>query len=75
MNFVVFYSRYKLLIFTFTIEGVVLIGALFLARFFGIKIFPLTTNLFRDVLIGTFWASLPLVLFVFLVSKKRMIFP
>lgn len=70
MNFVVFYSRYKLLSFTFAIEGVVLIVALFLARFFGIKIFPLTTNLFRDVLIGTFWASLPLVLFVFLVSKK-----
>ena len=70
MNFAVFYSRYKLLIFTFTIEGVVLIGALFLARLFGIKIFPLTTNIFRDVLIGTFWALLPLVFFVFLVSKK-----
>jgi len=70
MKLVIFYPRYKLLILTFIIEGIVLIVALFLARLFEIKLFPLTTNLSRDILLGTFWASLPLVLFIFLLSGK-----
>ncbi len=47
-----------------------LILALFLAKYFGIKFLPLTENLFRDILLGTFGASFPLVLFIFLVSKQ-----
>lgn len=47
-----------------------LILALFLAKFFGIKFLPLTENLFRDIMLGTFGASFPLVLFIFLVSKQ-----
>ena len=70
MKLVIVYPRYKLLILISVIESVVLIAALFLARLFEIKLLPLTTNLFRDILLGTFWASLPLSLFVFLLSKK-----
>jgi CAAX protease family protein len=55
---------------TLLTEGIVLILALFLAKFFGIKFLPLTENLFRDIMLGTFGASFPLVLFIFLVSKQ-----
>ena len=70
MKLIIVYPRYKLLVLTFMIESTVLIVALFLARLFEIKLLPLTTNLFRDFLLGTFWASLPLALFIFLLSKK-----
>lgn len=55
---------------TLLTEGIVLILALFLAKYFGIKFLPLTENLFRDIMLGTFGASFPLVLFIFLVSKQ-----
>ena len=64
------YPRYKLLILTCLVEGIVLMVALIVARFYGIKLLPLAQNVFRDIVIGTFWASLPLVLFVFLLSEK-----
>ncbi len=70
MKPVIFYPRYNLLILTFIIEGIVLIVALFLASLFKIKLFPLTTHLPRDILLGTFWALLPLALFIFLLSGK-----
>ncbi len=47
-----------------------LILALFLAKFCEIELFPLTNNLFRDVLLGTFGTAFPLAIFVFLLSKK-----
>ena len=55
---------------TLLTEGIVLILALFLAKYFGIKFLPLTENLFRDILLGTFGASFPLVLFFFSLSKQ-----
>ncbi len=64
------YPRYKLLILTCLIEGLVLIVALFLAGIFDIKLLPLTEDLFRDFLLGTLGALFPLVLFVFLLSEK-----
>lgn len=64
------FSRYKLLIITALIEGLALIAALLIARFFGIKLFPLTQNVFRDMVIGTLGAGIPLVLFVLLLSEK-----
>jgi hypothetical protein len=64
------YPRYKLLILTALVEGIVLIVGLIIARFYDIKLLPLTQNVFRDIVIGTFWASLPLVLFVFLLSER-----
>ncbi len=63
------YPRYKLLILTALVEGIVLIVGLIIARTYDIKL-PLTQNVFRDIVIGTFWASPPLVLFVFLLSEK-----
>lgn len=70
-----FLPRYKILLLTFTTEGIVALAALFLSGFFEIKLFPLTTHLARDILLGTFWASPPLVFFVFLVSKKAVGIP
>ena len=64
------FPRYKLLIITVLAEGVVLIAALLMAWFLGIKLFPLTRNIFHDIVIGTVGASIPLALFVFLLSEK-----
>ncbi len=64
------FSRYKLLIITALIEGLALIAALLIARFFGIKLFPLTQNVFHDMVIGTLGAGIPLALFVLLLSEK-----
>lgn len=47
-----------------------MLAALFLAGIFGIDLFPLAGNLFRDIIIGTLGALPPLVLFVFLLSEK-----
>lgn len=63
------FSRYKLLILTALVEGVVLIIALLTAWFFGIKLFPLTQKIFHDIAIGTLGALMPLALFVFLLSE------
>jgi len=64
------FSRHKLLILTALVEGVVLIAALLMAWFFGIKLFPLTQKIFHDIVIGTLGALIPLALFVFLLSEK-----
>jgi membrane protease YdiL (CAAX protease family) len=53
----------------------VLILALFLAKYCKVKLFPLTENLFRDILLGTFGALFPLILFVFLLSEKAKAIP
>ena len=70
MKLSIVYPRYKLLTLTFIIEGGVLTVALFLARLFEIKLLPLTTNLSRYILLCTFFAALPLSLFVFLLSAR-----
>ena len=64
------FSKYKLLILTALVEGVVLIAAFLISWFFGIKLFPLTRNIFHDMVIGTLGALIPLVFFVFLLSEK-----
>jgi uncharacterized protein len=58
------------LVLTLLTEGIVLILALFLAKFCKIRLFPLTENLLRDILLGALGASFPLVLFIFLLSKQ-----
>ncbi len=70
MNSVTSFSRYKLLIMTALAEGVVLIVALLTSSIFGIKLFPLTRSIFHDIVIGTLGASIPLALFVFMLSEK-----
>ena len=52
-----------------------LILALFLAKYCKIELFPLTEHLFRDILLGTFGALFPLILFVFLLSEKAKNIP
>jgi len=64
------YPRYKLLILTCLVEGIVLMAALIIARYYGLKLVPLTQNVFRDMMIGTFGAMFPLALFMFLLSEK-----
>jgi uncharacterized protein len=68
-NFTV-YPRHKLLILTCLVEGIVLMLALIIARYYGIKLLPLTQNVFRDIVIGTFGAMFPLALFILLLSAK-----
>ncbi len=48
----------------------VFVAALLIAWFFGIKLFPLTKDLFRDLVIGTLGALIPLVLFAIILSEK-----
>ncbi len=64
------YPRYKLLILTCLVEGIVLMAALIIAKYYGIKLLPLTQNVFRDIVIGTFGAMFPLALFMLLLSEK-----
>jgi hypothetical protein len=64
------YPRYKLLILTCLVEGIVLMVALIVARYYGLKILPLSQNIFRDIVIGTFGAMFPLTLFILLLSEK-----
>ncbi len=52
------------------VEGLVFLAALLIAWFCGIKLFPLTQNVFRDLVIGTLGALIPLVLLTFLLSEK-----
>jgi hypothetical protein len=44
--------------------------ALVIARYYGLKLVPLTQNIFRDIVIGTFGAMFPLALFMLLLSEK-----
>ena len=67
--------RTKLLIIAFLIEGFVFLLAVLLAWLFDIPLLPLSKNLFRDVLMGTFWALFPLALFVFSVSDTAKAVP
>jgi membrane protease YdiL (CAAX protease family) len=64
------YSRSRLLTLTFIIEGIAFVSALLLSKYFNITLFPVTEKPFRDMILGTFGASLPLVLFAFSLSKK-----
>ncbi|MGR3175521.1 MAG: lysostaphin resistance A-like protein [Candidatus Scalindua sp.] len=68
-NFTV-YPRYKLLILTCLVEGIVLMVALIIAKYCGVNLLPLTQNVFRDIVIGTFGALFPLALFMLLLSEK-----
>ncbi len=64
------YPRCKLLILTCLVEGIVLVVALTIARYYGLKLVPLTQSVFRDIVIGTLGAVVPLALFMLLLSKK-----
>ncbi len=70
MTGIIPFSRYKLLTLTALVEGVVLVAALLTAWLFDIKLFPLTQNIFHDILIGTSGAIVPLALFIFLLSER-----
>ena len=73
-NFTV-YPRYKLLILTCLVEGIVLMLSLLIARYYGIKLLPFTQNVFRDMVIGTFGAIFPLALFMLLLSERAVGIP
>jgi membrane protease YdiL (CAAX protease family) len=62
--------RLKLLFLALLVEGAAFILALFLARQWGIALFPLTKHLLHDVLIGTAAAAIPFALFCFTLSEK-----
>ena len=62
--------RSKLLVLALLVEGAAFILALFLARQWGIALFPLTKHLLHDVLIGTAAAAIPFALFCFTLSEK-----
>ncbi len=70
MTGVIPFSRYKLLTLTALVEGVIVIAALLTAWLFGIKLLPLSRNIFHDIVIGTSGALVPLALFVFLLSER-----
>jgi membrane protease YdiL (CAAX protease family) len=67
--------RFKLLFLALVVEGAAFIVALFLARQWGIALFPLTQHLLRDLLIGTAAATIPFVLFIFTLSEKAEAIP
>jgi membrane protease YdiL (CAAX protease family) len=67
--------RLKLLFLALLVEGVAFILALFLARQWGIALFPLTKHLLRDVLIGTAAAAIPFALFCLTLSEKAEAIP
>lgn len=67
--------RLKLLLLTLLVEGAVLAAALVLAAFFEIRLFPITENLFRDILLGALWTLFPLALFIFALSAKAARLP
>jgi membrane protease YdiL (CAAX protease family) len=67
--------RLKLLFLALLVEGAAFILALFLARQWGMALFPLTEHLLRDMLIGTAAAVIPFALFVFTLSEKAKTLP
>jgi membrane protease YdiL (CAAX protease family) len=69
------YSRSKILIIAFLIEGMALAAALLSAHFFSIKLFPLTENFMRDIIAGTLGALLLLVLFIWSMSQRAATIP
>ncbi len=52
------------------VEGLAFVVALLIAWFCSIKLFPLTQNVFYDLVIGTLGALIPLVLLAVLLSEK-----
>jgi membrane protease YdiL (CAAX protease family) len=62
--------RLKLLLLALLVEGAAFALSLFLARQWGIALFPLTEHLLRDMLIGTAAATIPFALFCFTLSEK-----
>jgi len=62
--------RLKLLFLALVVEGAAFVLALFLARQWGMALFPLTEHLLRDMLIGTAAAAIPFSLFCFTLSEK-----
>jgi membrane protease YdiL (CAAX protease family) len=69
------YSRKRILTLAFFVEGVVLITAVLLSFYFNIKLFPVTHNLFHDIVIGTVGSSLPFALFFFTLSERAKKIP
>jgi membrane protease YdiL (CAAX protease family) len=69
------YTRSRLLILTFTVEGIALLSAFLLAQFFDIRIFQLTEEPFRDISIGTIGALPILAVFVLSLTKKAKNIP
>jgi membrane protease YdiL (CAAX protease family) len=67
--------RLKLLFLALLVEGAAFVPALFLARQWGIVLFPLTEHLLRDLLIGTATAVVPFALFCFTLSEKAQQIP
>jgi membrane protease YdiL (CAAX protease family) len=67
--------RLKLLFLALLVEGAAFALALFLARQWGIALFPLTEHLLRDLLIGTAAAAIPFALFIFTLSEKAEAIP
>jgi membrane protease YdiL (CAAX protease family) len=67
--------RLKLLLLALVVEGATFALSLFLARHWGMALFPLTEHLLRDVLIGTAAAALPFALFCFTLSEKAQKIP
>jgi membrane protease YdiL (CAAX protease family) len=62
--------RLKLLFLALLVEGAACALALFLARHWGIALFPLSEHLVRDLLIGTVAAAIPFALFCFTLSER-----
>jgi membrane protease YdiL (CAAX protease family) len=69
------YPRFKILTIAFLMEGAAFLAALLLAGYFETNLFPLTNNLFRDILIGSIGAVAPFILFLFTLSKKAQNIP
>ncbi len=67
--------RKTLLALTLFAEGSVFLLALLLARFYEIRLLPLTENFFRDILLGTLAALFPLTLFVLSLSQRAESIP
>lgn len=69
------YPARRLLALVFLTEGAALAVALLLARWFGIDLFPLTTDLRGDIVRGTLAALPPLCFFVCSMSRKAESIP
>lgn len=61
--------RDKILIMVFFTEGIVLVIALLLAKYFEISLSPISNDYSRDFILGASLASIPLIFFVFVLSK------
>ncbi|GJQ57214.1 MAG: CPBP family intramembrane metalloprotease [Candidatus Scalindua sp. AMX11] len=64
------YPRKRLLILAFVSEGMLLLLALLFSRLFGIRLFPLTVDVVKDVALGTIGTLFPLAIFAFFLTTK-----